>query len=85
MSKVCARGLGDVSSTFVDDVLAGRAVIADIDDYIDRWHDAPEGSLVAATELYDYLGMSWDEYRLWGERPESLRFILSARRAAPCR
>lgn len=81
MSKIYAHRLGEVSSTFVDDVLVGQAVMADIDDYIDRWHDAPEGSPVAATELHDYLGMSWDEYQLWGERPESLRFILSARRA----
>ncbi len=81
MSKIYAHRFSRVSSTFVDDVLAGRAAMADIDDYIDRWHDAPEGSPIAVTELHDYLGMSWEEYRLWGERPESLRFILSARRA----
>ncbi|MFC0533028.1 hypothetical protein [Phytohabitans kaempferiae] len=55
--------------------------MTDIHDYIERWHDAPPESVEASMELHDFLGMSWDEYRLWGEQPSSLRFILAARRA----
>jgi hypothetical protein len=67
--------------TFIDDLLSGRALVSDIDDYIDRWHDSPEGSPEAAMQLHEFLGMSWDEYRLWAEQPASLRFALAARRA----
>jgi hypothetical protein len=67
--------------TFVDDVLAGHASLDDMDDYVDAWHglsdDAPEASL----ELHEYLGLTWDEYRRWGTHPESLRFVLAAKRA----
>jgi hypothetical protein len=72
---------GEPPQTFIDLVLAGRARASDIEDFVDAWHDAPEGSVVAATQLHDYLGLTWDEYRLWVERPESLRFVLAARRA----
>lgn len=67
--------------TFVDDVLAGRSIVSEIDDYIDRWHDLPDSRPEAALELHDYLGLDWEEYRLWGEHPESLRFTFAARRA----
>ena len=66
--------------TFVEDVLAGRALPEDIESYVEAWHDAPEGSAAARSEVYEYLGLTWDEYRLWGERPESLRFTFAARR-----
>jgi hypothetical protein len=69
------------SSTFVDDVLAGKATAADIHDYIAAWHDAPDGSSEAKVELHDYLGLTWNEYQLWGEHPESIRFTMAARRA----
>jgi hypothetical protein len=51
--------------TFVDLVLTGRARRVDVEDHVDAWHDAPEGSPAAGLELHEYLGMSWDEYRLW--------------------
>lgn len=63
------------SATFVDDALTGMAGITDIDSYVDSWH-------YGETELplHEFLGMTWDEYRLWVEKPNTLRFILSARR-----
>jgi hypothetical protein len=61
-------------------VLAGRALQEDIESYIAAWHDAPDGSAAAECEVYEYLGLTWEEYRLWGERPESLRFSFAARR-----
>jgi hypothetical protein len=62
-------------TTYVDDCLGGRATLEDINDYIDAWHDGDD-----PRELHDFLGMTWDEYRLWVERPASLRHILFARR-----
>jgi hypothetical protein len=62
------------SSTFVDDALAGAAGIADVDSYVDFWHDSE-----VDVELHDFLGLTWDEYRLWVEKPNSLRYILAAR------
>jgi hypothetical protein len=67
-------------TTFLDDVLRGRATVDEIDDYIDRWHDAPGDSEAASMKLHEFLGMTWDEYRLWGEKPSSLRFTIAARR-----
>jgi hypothetical protein len=61
--------------TYVDLCLQGRATLDDIDDYIDIWHDGDD-----PRELHEFLGMTWDEYRLWVERPNSLRHILFARR-----
>ncbi|MGW5781126.1 hypothetical protein [Streptomyces sp. NPDC003863] len=63
-------------ATFVDDALAGVAGIDEIDSYIDAWHDADDTDL----ELHEFLGMTWDEYRLWVEKPTTLRYILSAHR-----
>ncbi|MGW7141139.1 hypothetical protein [Streptomyces xanthophaeus] len=63
-------------NTFVEDALAGNVGLGDIDSYIDAWHDAEDDDL----ELHEFLGMTWDEYRLWVEKPNSLRYILSAHR-----
>jgi hypothetical protein len=52
--------------------------LEDIEDFVASWHEAPEGTPVAMRELHDFLGMTWDEYRLWVEHPESLRFIAAA-------
>jgi hypothetical protein len=67
--------------TFIDLVLSGRARISDIEDYIEEWHNLPEDAPGVRLQVYEYLGMTWEEYRLWAERNESLRFIVAARRA----
>jgi hypothetical protein len=81
MSRLREDKLEPVEPTFIDDVLAGRAQVEDIHDYIDRWHEAPADSPAAAMELHEFLGMSWDEYRQWGEQPEALLSTVAARRA----
>jgi len=42
--------------------LRERVIVDDIDDYIEQWHtrDSKE-------EIYEFLGMSQDIYRLWVE------------------
>lgn len=67
--------------TFMDLLLSGEALQEDIDDFVASWHDAPENSAAARQSLEDFLGMTWDEYRLWVEHPESLRFIAAAHKA----
>ncbi|MFG1674130.1 hypothetical protein [Micromonospora sp. NPDC049282] len=81
MFKLLQRNRANDRSTFMDDVLRGHATLDEIDEYIERWHDATDGSQAASMELHEFLGMTWEEYRLWGERPESLRFTVAARRA----
>ncbi len=63
------------NATYVEDALAGVAGISDIDDYVDSWHDGSSD-----LDLHEFLGMTWDEYRLWVERPNTLRYILAAHR-----
>lgn len=67
-------------SSFIDDLLAGDALLGDIDDYVNRWHRAPEHSPDAAMQLHDFLGLTWREYQTVTERPHFLRFVVDARR-----
>jgi hypothetical protein len=68
----------EVQPTYMDLVIRGEALLRDIDDFIDAWHDAPEGSAMASLSLDAFLGMTAEEYRLWVEHPESLRYIAAA-------
>lgn len=60
--------------TFLEQVVAGEAQAADIDDFVDRWHDGD-----TSNPLAESLGMCDDEYALWVERPETLELIIRAR------
>jgi len=60
---------------FLDLYLEGKVKSEDIDDFIDRWHEAPGGR-----ELHDYLGMTKQEYALWLRRPDALPDIVKDRR-----
>jgi hypothetical protein len=71
----------NMSKPFIDLVLDGRARARDIETYVEAWHNAPEKSGAASVGLHEFLGLEWPEYSLWVEHPESLRFILAARRA----
>lgn len=68
-------------STFLEACLEGNALLKNVDDWVDRWHDArgaPDGRRL---ELREFLGLSQAEYAMWVEQPASLRFALAARRA----
>lgn len=60
---------------FIDACLAGDALLVEIDDYVDRWHEGNGFDV----ELPVFLGFSEEEYSLWVERPSSLRWIIAAR------
>jgi hypothetical protein len=60
-------------SNFVEKCLSREAVYDDIDDFIDQWHQAPQGQ-----SIYDFLGMTRQEYALWVIEPSVLPTIISA-------
>lgn len=72
--------LGHERSTYMEQLLRGEVLLEDIEDFVEVWHDAPDDSKIASLSLDEFLGMAWDEYRLWVERPEALRFIAAAHR-----
>jgi hypothetical protein len=71
----------DHPPTYMDLLLRGEVLMQDIDDFVDAWHDEPEGSATSSMSLAEYLGMTDDEYQLWVEHPSSLRFIAAAHKA----
>jgi hypothetical protein len=64
--------------TFVDACLRGEAILADIDDWVDRWHETEFAG--EEPTLDEYLGFSADEGKLWVEKPGSLGAIVAARK-----
>jgi hypothetical protein len=61
--------------TFIDSFLEGKATLDEIDDFVDRWHESG-----ADDSIYKFLGMTWNEYKLWVEDPTSLLSIIDAHR-----
>jgi hypothetical protein len=59
---------------FIDRCLTGEVLLDEIDDFVDRWHANPDDM-----ELYDYLGMTTEEYSLWVRVPDALAYIVTAR------
>jgi len=59
---------------FIDLCVSGHALLDDIDDHIDQWHDS-EGD----DKLNEYLGMSPEEYETWLHAPETLHLIITSR------
>lgn len=62
-------------ATFIDLSMSGKVMLDEIDDYVDAWHDDPAG-----VELPDYLGMTFEEYALWAVSPDTLAYIITARK-----
>lgn len=60
-------------SNFINDVINADALLDEIDDYIEQWH-------ISDSELtvFEYLGMSEEEYFLWVENDFYLKYIISA-------
>lgn len=62
--------------SFVELCLKGDLLIEEIDDCVEDWH---EGRAGADQELYEFLGMTRDEYAEWVRHPSILTYILAAR------
>src|SRR5437868_12859853 len=61
-------------SSFIEQCLSREAEFDDIDDFIDRWHQDPQGK-----PLYEFLGMTRQEYALWVDECSVLPVIVSVR------
>ena len=61
-------------SSFIELCLNGDRLPEEIDDFVDEWHEEPDG-----TTLHGFLGMTKAEYNLWVIDPNVLHFILDAR------
>lgn len=60
---------------FLYQCLEGEVDLEDIDDFIDDWHDSD-----SEDELYEFLGLSRDEYALYVEKPTALPYIVMSHR-----
>jgi hypothetical protein len=60
-------------SNFIQDCLAGRVLLDDIDDYVEKWH---EGGTNMPIE--EFLGMTPTDYRVWAKNPDMLGIIIAA-------
>lgn len=60
--------------TYMEAILNNKALLTDIDDYVERWHnnEAPKKYV----ELRDYLGMTKEDYALWVMHPNKLIDII---------
>lgn len=64
------------SCPFLQSYLNGDVCAEDIDDYVDAWHAKP-----GRKKIFEFLGMTSEEYSLWLCDPDSLPDIARARRA----
>lgn len=60
-------------SNFINDVINADALLDEIDDYIERWHNSD-----SELSIFEYLGMTEEEYFLWVEDDFYLKYIISA-------
>jgi hypothetical protein len=68
--------------SFMQDVLTGKSLIGDIDDYIDEWHggwDSVNEIIIIGT-LDEFLGMTIDEYKLFVCDNSNLESIIENRK-----
>lgn len=72
MSEVRQR-----DATFIRLYASGVVTAAQIDDFIDAWHESGDGE---QRPLAAYLGMTEDEYSVWVAAHETLPLLVAARR-----
>ncbi len=59
--------------SFIDKCVGGEAMLDEIDDYVDLWHESD-----TENELHAFLGMTENEYAYWVSDPSVLPFIITA-------
>ena len=62
-------------SNFIIDCINGDALMEDVNDYIDKWHDGD-----SSLSLHEFLGMTDKEYMLFVEDENYLGSIITAHR-----
>ena len=61
-------------SDFIAMCVAGDATPEDIDEFVGKWHESD-----SEVPIYEYLGMTRDEYRSWVKDPNALSRIVRTR------
>lgn len=61
------------TDSFVDLCVRGEALVEEIDDFVERWHEGDE-----AGPLRQFLGMTAEEYNEWVVHPDVLPLIVAA-------
>lgn len=56
-------------TTFIDDVCAGKALLEDVDAYVERWHNGHGENIT----LREYLGLDVPQYVAFMKDPASLK------------
>ena len=61
------------NSDFITDCINADALLEEIEEYIEEWH-------ISETDkpIYDFLGMTQEEYFLWVENDDMLKYIIQA-------
>ena len=62
-------------SNFITDCINGDALMSEVNDYIEMWHNG-----VAEISLHEYLGMTKKEYALFVQDENYLGLIITAHR-----
>jgi hypothetical protein len=62
-------------SNFILNCINGDALLSEIDDYVELWHDSD-----TELSLHEFLGMTKKEYALYVEDEQYLAMIVTARR-----
>lgn len=62
--------------TFIEKCIAGEANLEEIDDYVEKWHNGDGRNM----ELYEYLGMTKQEYSVWMLKPNEIENIINDRK-----
>lgn len=60
-------------SNFIEDCINAEAILDEIDDYVEEWHNSNTN-----IPVYEFLGMTEDEYFLWVENDSYLKYIIEA-------
>lgn len=60
-------------SSFIQQCLEGKALVDDIEEFIELWHESD-----SALPLHQFLGMSNSEYSIWVADPDVLPHIINA-------
>jgi hypothetical protein len=64
------------AKTFMESVIMGEAVLNDIHDFIDEWHDSADDKRT----LPQFLGLTDVQYAAWVENPRCLASLVRSRR-----
>ena len=60
--------------TFMDLAIDGRVMADEIDEFVEAWHHSD-----SKDEVFDFLGMTFDEYSLWVMDPGLINVVITSR------